>query len=43
MVNSVALHRERRNGASMTRLAKAAANVALGRVGMMLTAREREA
>ncbi|HET7091247.1 MAG TPA: radical SAM protein [Anaerolineae bacterium] len=42
MVNSVALHRERKNGASMTRLAKAAANVALGRAGMMLTAGERE-
>ena len=43
MVNAVALHRERRNGASVTRLARAAANVALGRAGMLLTAREREA
>jgi len=43
MVNSVALHRERRNGGNAARLAKAAANVALGRMGMLLTAREREA
>ncbi|HLF28095.1 MAG TPA: radical SAM protein [Anaerolineae bacterium] len=43
MVNSVALHRERNNGANVARLAKAAANVALGRLGMMLTASEREA
>ena len=43
MVNSVALSRERANGASLARLAKAAANVAIGRVGMRLTAGEREA
>ena len=43
MVNSVTLHREPRNGINAVRLAKAAASVALGRMGMMLTAREREA
>ena len=43
MVNSVALHRDRSNGASVARTAKAAINVALGRVGMALTAKEREA
>ena len=43
MVNSVALHRERTNGANLARMAKAATNVAIGRVGMMLTAGEREA
>jgi len=43
MVNSVALHRERSDGRSLGRLARAAANVALGRVGMMVTAAEREA
>ncbi|HEY4689768.1 MAG TPA: radical SAM protein [Anaerolineae bacterium] len=43
MVNAVALHRERANGANAARMVKAATNVAIGRVGMMLTAREREA
>ncbi|MGH2593992.1 MAG: B12-binding domain-containing radical SAM protein [Anaerolineae bacterium] len=43
MVNAVALHRARTNGMNVARLAKAAANVAVGRLGMMLTAAEREA
>lgn len=42
MVNAVALHRERTNGVPVTRLAKNAANVVVGRLGMLLTARERE-
>jgi hypothetical protein len=43
MVNSVALHRERSNGANLARMAKTATNVAIGRVGMMLTVGKREA
>ncbi len=42
MVNAVALHRERTNGMHLARLAKNAANVVVGRLGMMLTAGERE-
>jgi radical SAM superfamily enzyme YgiQ (UPF0313 family) len=42
MVSSVALHRERTNGRRVVRMAKAAASVAVGRAGMMLTANERE-
>jgi radical SAM superfamily enzyme YgiQ (UPF0313 family) len=42
MVNSVALHRERSDGRSLGRMARAAANVMLGRAGMMATAAERE-
>jgi hypothetical protein len=42
MVNSVALRRERTNGGRVPRLLKAAANMAVGRVGMALTAGERE-
>jgi radical SAM superfamily enzyme YgiQ (UPF0313 family) len=42
LVNSVALHRERVNGANVARTAKAAVNTLLGRVGMLLTAAERE-
>jgi radical SAM superfamily enzyme YgiQ (UPF0313 family) len=42
MVNSVALQRERADGTNIARLAKAAANTLLGRVGMLLTAAERE-
>ncbi len=43
MVNAVALHRARSNGANVARLAKAAANVMVGRLGMMVTTGEREA
>lgn len=42
MVNSVALHGERANGRNLARMAKSAANVALGRIGMLLTAGEQE-
>lgn len=42
MVNSVALQRERTNSGRLPRLLKAAANVAVGRVGMALTTSERE-
>jgi radical SAM superfamily enzyme YgiQ (UPF0313 family) len=37
MVNAVALHRAYSEGANISRLVKAAANVAVGRVGMRLT------
>ncbi len=43
MVNAVALRRERSDGHSLGRMARAAANVMLGRIGMMVTAAEREA
>ena len=42
MVSSVALHRERTNGANVVRMAKTAANAAIGRLGMALTRREVE-
>ena len=42
MVNSVALSQGRKNGAGLTRLARAAANAAVGRIGMRLTEHERE-
>jgi radical SAM superfamily enzyme YgiQ (UPF0313 family) len=42
MVSSVALHRERTNGANVVRIAKSAANAVIGRLGMALTRREVE-
>ena len=42
MVNAVALHRARRSGANPLRMARMAANVAVGRLGMALTQREVE-
>jgi radical SAM superfamily enzyme YgiQ (UPF0313 family) len=42
MVNSVALHRERKAGAKPIRLARAAANVLAGRLGMWATKNETE-
>jgi radical SAM superfamily enzyme YgiQ (UPF0313 family) len=42
MVNSVALHKARLNGANPLRQAKLAANVLMGRVGMELTKGEKE-
>ena len=43
MVNSVALHREWRGPRQPLRLARTLANTALGRAGMLLTVRERQA
>ena len=42
MVNSVALSQGRKNGAGLTRLARAAANTVVGRIGMRLTQNQRE-
>ncbi len=42
MVNSVALNQGRKKGASLTHLARAAANAVVGRIGMRLTQSQRE-
>jgi hypothetical protein len=43
MVNAVALHREWRGPRRPLRLAKSAANTVVGRAGMLLTQRQRQA